>query len=313
MSLNIYGWATMPGAAPEYAALIEAQNVDVLGIQEGNWDWEIEGWPTDYSRSEQLHAALGECWQRRYQIFVNTCRGAALDSHRRFDLTDGPRAVRTGETALVTKSGTQVVFINIHWDHESAPARAASALETAAEANRHRGIPALVAGDFNTECTGDNVNTLRRLAEMDLVVDAGIDCILARDLSGTGAFFSGEPSDHPALTATFEIGRESAPRVEVSEFPTQSSRSFNSPSHRHPFCPGLFVYYCQENSTFSGPTMKSKSPGSKTVSNASFTRDTSSLPRVNTTVSDCPGCKVTFSNRRKRLTYGVIDAYQSRV
>ncbi len=49
MSLNLYGWATMPGAAPDYAALIEAQSVDVLGIQEGNWDWEIEGWPTDYS------------------------------------------------------------------------------------------------------------------------------------------------------------------------------------------------------------------------------------------------------------------------
>lgn len=206
MSLNIYGWATMPRAAPEYAALVETHNVDVVGIQEGNWDWEIEGWPTDYSRSEQLHAALGECWQRQYQIFVNTCRGAALDSHRRFDLTDGPRAVRTGETALVTKSGTQVAFLNVHWDHESAPARAASAIETAAEANLYHSLPTLVLGDFNSDCTSADVRTLRRRAEMELVVDAGIDCILARGISGSGISFSAPPSDHPAVVATFTIG-----------------------------------------------------------------------------------------------------------
>ena len=205
MSLNIYGWATMPDSAPEYAALVEAQNVDVLGIQEGNWDWEIEGWPTDYSRSEQLHEALGECWQRRYQIYVNTCRGAELDSHRRFDLTDGPRAVRTGETALVTKAGKQVAFINIHWDHESAPARAASALETAAEANLHSRTPTIALGDFNTDCTSEDVNTLRSRASMELVVDGGIDCILARDLPGSGAAIEASPSDHPAVVATFAI------------------------------------------------------------------------------------------------------------
>jgi len=206
MSLNIYGWATMPGAAPDYAALIEAQNVDVLGIQEGNWDWEIEGWPTDYSRSEQLHAALGECWQRRYQIFVNTCRGTELDSHRRFDLTDGPRAVRTGETALVTKSGTQIAFINIHWDHESAPARAASAIETAAEADRHSGTPTIVLGDFNCDCSSADVSTVRSRSEMTLVVGGGIDCILARHMTGSGRSLSGAPSDHPAVIATFAIG-----------------------------------------------------------------------------------------------------------
>lgn len=208
MSLNIYGWATMPGAAPDYAALIEARNVDVLGIQEGNWDWEIEGWPTDYSRSEQLHAALGDCWQRRYQIFVNGCRGTELDSHRRFDLTDGPRAVRTGETALVSKSGTQIAFINIHWDHESAAARAASAIETAAEADLHRGTPTIVLGDFNCDCASADVTTLRGRGEMALVVDGGIDCILARDLTGTGEVLDATPSDHPAVVATFAIGDE---------------------------------------------------------------------------------------------------------
>ena len=206
MSLNIYGWATMPDSAPEYAALIEAQSVDVLGIQEGNWDWEIEGWPTDYSRSEQLHAALGDCWQREYQIFVNTCRGTELDSHRRFDLTDGPRAVRTGETALVTKSGKKVAFINIHWDHESAPARAASAIETAAEANLHRGTPRIVLGDFNCECTSVDVSAVRNRGRMELVVDGGIDCILARDITGSGTSFNAAPSDHPAVAATFTIG-----------------------------------------------------------------------------------------------------------
>ena len=205
MSLNIYGWATMPGAAPDYAALVAAQNVDVLGIQEGSWDWEIEGWPTDYSRSEQLHAALGECWQRQYQIFVNSCRGTELDSHRRFDLTDGPRAVRTGETALVSKSGTQIAFINIHWDHESGPARAASAIETADEADLHKGTPTVVLGDFNCDCASADVTTLRSRGEMALVVDGGIDCILARDLTGSGAALDATPSDHPAVVATFTI------------------------------------------------------------------------------------------------------------
>jgi endonuclease/exonuclease/phosphatase family metal-dependent hydrolase len=206
MSLNIYGWATMPEAAPEYAALVEAQGVDVLGIQEGNWDWEIEGWPTDYSRSEQLHAALGDCWQRRYQIFVNTCRGAEMDEHRRFDLTDGPRAVRTGETALVTKSGARAALINVHWDHESAPARAASALETAAEADLYRHLPTIVLGDFNTECTGDDVSTLRGRAQMELVVDGGIDCILVRGATGAGRSLDATPSDHPAVVATLLVG-----------------------------------------------------------------------------------------------------------
>jgi hypothetical protein len=205
MSLNIYGWATMPDSAPEYAALVEAQEIDVLGIQAGNWDWEIEGWPTDYSRSEQLHAALGECWERTYQIFVNSCRGATLDSHRRFDLTDGPRAVRTGEAALITKAGAQIAFINIHWDHESAPARAASALETAAEVNRYEDIPTVVLGDFNCDCTSDDVSTLRARGGLDLVVDGGIDCILARNASGSGAAIDASPSDHPAVVATIDI------------------------------------------------------------------------------------------------------------
>jgi hypothetical protein len=206
MSLNIYGWATMPGAAPDYAALIEAHDVDIVGIQEGVQDWQIEGWPTDYSRSEQLHAALGDCWQRRYQIFANTCRGNTLDTHERFDLADGPNAVRTGEVALVTKSGAQIAFINVHWDHESASAREASATETVTEADRHRGIPTLVVGDFNTDCISDDVSTVRSRGGMDLVVDGGIDCILARGIGGSGTSLDAEPSDHPAVAATFTIG-----------------------------------------------------------------------------------------------------------
>jgi endonuclease/exonuclease/phosphatase family metal-dependent hydrolase len=206
MSLNIYGWATMPEAAPDYAALIEAQGIDILGIQEGVDDWQIEGWPTDYSRAEQLHAALGSCWQRRFQIFVNTCRGTVLDSHERFDLADGPNAVRTGEVELVTKSGTLVAFLNVHWDHESATARTASATETAAEANLHLTIPTLLLGDFNSDCTGSDVSTVRNRSGLDLVVSGGIDCILARGIAGSGTSFSAEPSDHPAVAATFTIG-----------------------------------------------------------------------------------------------------------
>jgi hypothetical protein len=65
MSLNVFGHATMPAAAPVYAALIESQDVDIIGIQEGVQDWLLEEpLPTDYSRSEALEAALGECYQR---------------------------------------------------------------------------------------------------------------------------------------------------------------------------------------------------------------------------------------------------------
>jgi hypothetical protein len=205
MSLNIYGHATMPGAAQDYAALIEAHDVDILGIQEGVHDWQIEVWPTDYSRAEQLHAALGDCWRRQFQIFVNTCRGASLDNHERFDLTDGPNAVRTGEVALVTKSGTQVAFLNVHWDHESASARTASASETATEANLHPNIPTLVVGDFNGDCTGDDVSAVVTRGGLDLIVDGGIDCILARGITGSGTAFRAEPSDHPAVAATFTL------------------------------------------------------------------------------------------------------------
>ncbi len=49
-------------------------------------------------------------------------------------------------------------------------------------------------------------STVRSRSVMTLVVDGGIDCILARHMTGSGKSFSAAPSDHPAVIATFAIG-----------------------------------------------------------------------------------------------------------
>lgn len=204
MSLNIYGHATMPDAAPAYASLVDDHEIDVLGIQEGVQDWQIEGLPTDYSRSEALHAALGECWARKYQVFVNTCRGVELLQHRRFDLTDGPNATRTGESALIRVRGLEIAFIDVHWDHESLPARIASVDETAEAAMAFPNHPTIVLGDFNSRCDGEQVRSLGDQADLQLIVSAGIDCILASHADGRGRWIDASPSDHPAVMADLE-------------------------------------------------------------------------------------------------------------
>ncbi len=202
MSLNVYGHMTLPGAAPTYAALIESQDVDVVGIQEGVHDWLIDTeFPTDYGRAEAIEAALGDCYERRYQIFVNTCRGNAFVSHERFDLTDGPNATRTGEAATVTKDGRTFAFIDIHWDHESNATKAANAIETAAAANAVGDLPVVVLGDFNANCSGEYPNDMSSAAALDLIVHGGIDCIFSRDAPGSGTTVDASPSDHDAVVA----------------------------------------------------------------------------------------------------------------
>ncbi|AJQ97839.1 carbohydrate-binding protein [Gynuella sunshinyii] len=206
MSLNVYGWATMPQSAGTYANLIRSRDVDVVGIQEGVQDWRIgSGMPTDYSKADALGAALGSCWQQQYQIFINTCKGNRLLESRRFDMTDGPNATRTGESVKLIKDGLEYVMLTVHWDHESASSRRANAYETAAEVRRYSAYPSIVVGDFNSDCRGSDVSTLALEAGMNLIGNAGIDCILAKGFGGSSQQFSAAPSDHPGLDAVLTV------------------------------------------------------------------------------------------------------------
>ncbi len=202
MSLNVYGYATMPQAAGDYARMVQSHDVDVLGIQEGNQDWQISTpLPTDYSRSDALGAALGECWEQRYQIFVNTCRGVDFVSHERFDLSDGPNATRTGESAVIRKGGIELGFIDIHWDHEDGGAKAANATETAAAANAHGALPVVVLGDFNAGCAATEPRSMASQSDLTLIMDGGIDCVFSRGAPGSGWTVNASPSDHPGVIA----------------------------------------------------------------------------------------------------------------
>ena len=204
MSLNIYGWATMPQSAGRYADLIRTRDPDAVGIQEGGQDWNIAtSMPTDYRNAAALGEALGDCWERRYQLFVNTCKGNAFVSNRRFDLTDGPNATRTGESAVVEKDGWRYAVLTVHWDHESGAARIASAHETAAEVQAYvaEGLPVVVVGDLNAGCRGWEGKILLAEAELALIGNAGIDCIYAAGLAGTSETFDAAPSDHPGIDA----------------------------------------------------------------------------------------------------------------
>jgi hypothetical protein len=207
MSLNVWGYKTMPQEAPAYATLIKSQNVDVVGIQEGANDWQLStAMPTDYSRAEALGAALGGCFERRYQVFVNVCRGNSIVGNERFDLSNGPNATRTGEAVTLRKGGKTFGFIDVHWDHQDANVNRANARETAARANGFAGTPVVVVGDFNTSCTGSNVEVMRTGASLRLDAKASIDCIFSRGtIRQTGFSTAGGPSDHPTVVAELTL------------------------------------------------------------------------------------------------------------
>lgn len=200
MSLNIYGHATMPAAAQAYADLIIAKDPDVVGIQEGVHDWMLStDMPTDYSRANDLGVALGDCWQHHFQIFINVCKGNSFISNRRFDLTDGPNATRTGESAIISKNESQYLMVNIHWDHQSDKARRQNANETVEEINSFLDLPVFLVGDFNTGC--NTASEYMANDEIDLIVDGGIDCIFYSDEGEGegGESFDASPSDHPGV------------------------------------------------------------------------------------------------------------------
>ncbi|MBN8430996.1 ADP-ribosylglycohydrolase family protein [Microbulbifer salipaludis] len=204
LSLNLYGHATMPAAAADYAQLVNEHDVDLLAVQEGANDWQIRGLPTDYGRAEALAKALGDCWMRRYQVFANRCQGLEFEYNVRFDMTDGPNAVRTGELVILRRGAYRFGLIDVHWDHESDQVRHANSDETrtAATSWRLHDLPLMVVGDFNTTCDSEAVQALTSRSGLSLLYGDGVDCGFARGLEGSGKSIEATPSDHPGILLT---------------------------------------------------------------------------------------------------------------
>ena len=208
MSLNIYGWKTMPQHSDKYAQLINSNNIEVVGIQEGVNDWQLTSkYPTDYSRSNALNESLGKCWAHKFQIFINKCAGVEFVESGRFDLTDGPNATRTGEYAIIEKSNNKYLLVNIHWDHESEATRIANAIETANLINSMTKYPTILLGDFNSQCNGKETLLMQMKTKMTLFEHAGIDCIFTKNLIGNTKVISALPSDHPSIIAKLKPKR----------------------------------------------------------------------------------------------------------
>lgn len=222
MSLNVYGWKTMPQHSEEYAKLVVEHNINILAIQEGVEDWQLTtDMPTDYSRAEALLSALGPCWQRSHQIYVNHCMGTRFIDSGRFDLTDGPNATRTGEYALVEHNSGRFIVINVHFDHEQQQTRVLNTKETLAQLISYNSYPQIVLGDFNQRCDAifslmSSVLTSTKALNkpsLKLVANAGIDCIFINNFnseskskfSSQGKVVEALPSDHPAAIASLEF------------------------------------------------------------------------------------------------------------
>lgn len=205
MTLNVYGWKTMPAHSNDYANLIHSKKVDIVAIQEGVDDWQLTSkFPTDYSRSKALRDSLGTCWQHRFQIFINQCSGIEFVKSGRFDLSDGPNATRTGEYAVVKHAQTHYLIVNVHWDHESQATRLANAQETATLINSMSQYPTILLGDFNESCDEKAVSEVAANTQMTLLKSAGIDCIFTKAMVGTATVIAAQPSDHPSIIATLK-------------------------------------------------------------------------------------------------------------
>ena len=215
MSLNIYGWKTMPEHSNDYAQLIKHNKVDILGIQEGVDDWQLEEsdidnkLPTNYQRALTLNKSLGQCWRHKFQIFINHCQGNRFIDSGRFDLTDGPNATRTGEYALIEKAHKRYFIVNVHWDHERIATRIANAEETSDQLNEMKQYPKILLGDFNTRCDSREVALVQSKVKLTLLKNAGIDCLFVKGLTGKATKISAYPSDHPAIVARLQYENSS--------------------------------------------------------------------------------------------------------
>ncbi|MDP7592928.1 MAG: hypothetical protein QF552_09595 [Litorilituus sp.] len=200
MSLNIYGWKTMPQFSSDYAKLINEHKVDILAIQEGVEDWQLSTrMPTNYNRAKTLQNSLGKCWQRSFQLFVNRCQGNTFIDSGRFDLTDGINVTRTGEYAVIANATRQFLVINVHFDHQSKEIRLLNAAETLNQIENYHHYPQIVLGDFNHQCTGMSALLTSVKKPLELVVDAGIDCLFINGFTSKGKVIDAYPSDHPAV------------------------------------------------------------------------------------------------------------------
>ena len=231
MSLNVYGWKTMPKHSENYAKLVAKHDINILAIQEGVEDWQLTtDMPTDYSRAKVLLSKLGPCWQRSYQIFVNHCKGSRFIESGRFDLTDGPNATRTGEYALVEHNSSRFIVINVHFDHEQQQTRILNMKETLAQLSSYNSYPQVVLGDFNQRCD-EMFSSISSLMSplmpteipasetpsvepsLKLVTNAGIDCIFINNFgsksiskfSSQGKVVDASPSDHPAAIVSLKL------------------------------------------------------------------------------------------------------------
>ena len=180
----------MPEHSDDYAELINRHNVDVLGIQEGVEDWQLkhpdikDKLPTNYQRAITLNKSLGQCWRHKFQIFINRCQGNSLVESGRFDLTDGQNATRTGEYAVIEKNKRRYLLVNVHWDHESIETRTVNAAETSTQLNKISQYPKILLGDFNKHCDAKEVSIVQEKANMTLLINAGIDCLFVKGLTG---------------------------------------------------------------------------------------------------------------------------------
>jgi hypothetical protein len=209
MSLNLYGWKTMPAHSNDYAKLIKRHNVDILGTQEGVDDWQFQGndldnndLHTNYQRAITLKKSLGQCWQHKFQIYINYCQGNRLVESGRFDLTDGPNATRTGEYAVIEKLNSRYLFVNVHWDHESIVTRIANAEETSTQLNKVNQYPKILSGDFNSACDSKEALIVQKKSKLFLLKNAGIDYLFVKDRTGKAKAIVAYPSDHPSIVAT---------------------------------------------------------------------------------------------------------------
>ncbi len=206
-SLNIYGWNAIDqqNKQGEFADIIIAGNIDVVGLQESADDNFGAGLPPNYDRVTKIMSELSSkdpgCWENRYSILINTCRNNSFISNARVDMTDGQYS-RTGEHAVISKNGFEYAFITVHWDFAD-NVQKANAAETAAMANLHQDKPVILVGDFNTACRGGTVGIVLSTANMDLWGVANgmgeIDCVIARGMTGTEEKVSVPPSDHDSV------------------------------------------------------------------------------------------------------------------
>ncbi len=203
LSYNIEGHA---GHSPyAQAQAIIKSNAGVVGLQEGVNDWQIGPpgtWPWDYSRTDRIVNSLNEqtgLWDNRYQMIIKTDVCEFID-YGRFDLTDGPKAVRTGEWAILRlkATGKQFLFVNLHWDHQSA--NSANRNETIGwitDFNATRNLPVVITGDFNR-----SVNSIGyEPYGFTISHSAWVDGILTKGMA-TQRYGSFEaPSDHNSVWA----------------------------------------------------------------------------------------------------------------